>query len=233
MRTLKIMAFGLLVLALSGVALHADTLVLTSGYNNVDLIVNNVAITDGGGSLGGSSSTLNGASLPWVFCVDLHDYITVPGTYSSTTVTNDASMTGLNGDSQGLNGFNGGSGTVKNAAQVAYLLQTYAAGAMNGTGGSGTSADQQAALQAAIWHVIYGGGVNGVDIDPTKNNASILADYATYIANVGSGNIQNFDWLSPGNNLQGLVCVPDGGMTLILLGGTLVGVETLRRKFRV
>ena len=27
--------------------------------------------------------------------------------------------------------------------------------------------------------------------------------------------------------------VPDGGMTLMLLGGTLVGVATLRRKFRV
>jgi hypothetical protein len=27
--------------------------------------------------------------------------------------------------------------------------------------------------------------------------------------------------------------VPDGGMTLMLLGGVLVGLETLRRKFRV
>jgi hypothetical protein len=27
--------------------------------------------------------------------------------------------------------------------------------------------------------------------------------------------------------------VPDGGMTIMLLGGALVGLETLRRKFRV
>jgi len=31
----------------------------------------------------------------------------------------------------------------------------------------------------------------------------------------------------------GTVNAPDGGMTLMLLGGALVGVETLRRKFRV
>jgi hypothetical protein len=27
--------------------------------------------------------------------------------------------------------------------------------------------------------------------------------------------------------------VPDGGMTLMLLGGALVGLETLRRRYRV
>jgi hypothetical protein len=32
---------------------------------------------------------------------------------------------------------------------------------------------------------------------------------------------------------SGAQVVPDGGMTLMLLGGTLVGLETLRRKFRV
>ncbi len=219
MRTLKIMALGLAVLAFSGVALHADTLYLGGPYTNVDMIVNSSQKTEGGGSI--QNSTLNGNSLPWVYCVDLFDNIPVPGTYPSTTVTHDGSMTGLTLDSQGLTGFNNGSGTVNNAAQVAYLLQTYAAGA------------DQAALQAAIWHEIYG---SAVYLDTGKNNSTIIADYNTYLNGVGTGNVGNFSWLSPGDGLQGLITqydVPDGGMTLMLLGGTLVGVGTLRRKFRV
>ena len=33
--------------------------------------------------------------------------------------------------------------------------------------------------------------------------------------------------------VPGASSVPDGGLTLVLLGGALVGFETLRRKFRV
>jgi hypothetical protein len=69
-----------------------------------------------------------------------------------------------------------------------------------------------------------------------------VADYNTDInALIAAGNLHNyvgdFAWLSPNGNdpnvMQGLLTsVPDGGMTLMLLGGTLVGVGTLRRKFR-
>jgi len=224
MRTLKIMALGLAVLVFSGVALHADSLYLGPNDVSVKMYVFGSYQTEGGGSIGPSllgPTQGTAVSVPWVYCIDLKDSITIPGWYNNTTVTNDASMTGLTNDSSGLTGFNNGSGVVNNAAQVAYLLQTYAAGA--------TTGDQQAALQAAIWTEIYGS--SNVYINETGNRLTL---YNTYLTNVGTGNVANFSWLSPGNGLQGLVTqVPDGGMTLILLGGTLVGVETLRRKFRV
>ncbi len=226
MRTLRIMAFGLLVLGLSGVALHADTLALGGNYTNVNVMVYGSSKTLGGGSIGPSS--LNSVSLPWVYCVDLFDQIGVPGTYNAS-VTHDASMTGLTLDSLGLSGYNSlnGSGTVNHADEVAYLLQNYAAGA--------TSTDQQAALQAAIWYVIYNGNVS---LNMSNSDDTRKTDYETYITGIGSGNVANFSWLSPGKGLQGLVTagstpVPDGGMTLMLLGGTLVGIGSLRRKFHV
>ena len=63
-------------------------------------------------------------------------------------------------------------------------------------------------------------------------------------ANVLSGNIaaiHGFACVLPCTSTSGAfatgyagnAAVPDGGMTLMLLGGTLVGIETLRRKFRV
>jgi hypothetical protein len=38
---------------------------------------------------------------------------------------------------------------------------------------------------------------------------------------------------TPGIDVPGTTTVPDGGMTVMLLGGALVGLATLRRKFRV
>ncbi len=35
------------------------------------------------------------------------------------------------------------------------------------------------------------------------------------------------------SNLSAIPSVPDGGMTLVLLGGALMGLATLRRKFGV
>lgn len=215
-RTLKIMAVAFALLAFSGVALYADDLNLGPNFVSVNMSVNGGASQSlGGGSIG--PSTLNGDSL-YVYCVDLWDTINVPGDYNTTTVTHDASMTGLTNDGEGLTG-----GKVNNAGAVAYLLQTYAAGA--------TTTDKQAALQAAIWHEIYGSNA----VLGSGNDSNIVTDYGNYLTGVGSGNIAAFNWMSPGTGLQGLVGgpVPDGGMTLMLLGGTLVGVGTLRRKFRV
>ena len=72
-----------------------------------------------------------------------------------------------------------------------------------------------------------------------------MTDYSNDLAALAAlnGNVPNyvgnFDWLSPNGSSsnvdQGLITqlVPDSGMTLMLLGGTLVGLGTLRRKFRV
>ena len=108
--------------------------------------------------------------------------------------------------------------TVNNAVDVAWLLHTFAAGA--------SGYDAQVGLQAAIWHEIY-----GVDLT-SSNTAGAIADYNADLAALGTaGNLPNyvsqFSWLSPNGNdpnvMQGLVTkVPDGGMTLMLLGGTLI-----------
>lgn len=57
----------------------------------------------------------------------------------------------------------------------------------------------------------------------------------TYLAAVGVGGDKNNIQFSTPFTTTGLVGgpVPDGGVTLMLLGGALLGIESLRRKFRV
>ncbi len=115
---------------------------------------------------------------------------------------------------------------------VAWLAYTFA-GVANGSGYDG-----EVGLQAAIWHVIYGVALT------SNNTAGAIADYNADLAALAAlgGNVPDYTadltWLSPNGNdpnvMQGLLTdVPDGGMTLMLLGGSLVGIGTLRRKFRV
>ena len=185
----------------SGMAL-ADDLYVGGNYNNIPLTTGN----EGGGSI--TVSTLNGAALPWLYCVDLYITISVPGDYNNTTTTSNGYVHGA---------------LVNNAGQVAWLLDHYATADIGNTTG-------QIALQAAIWHAIF-----GVALDPSSGS---ITDYNAYLAALGSNTdpLSNVKWFSPGisgNNTeyQGLVGpVPDGGVTLLLLGGALVGLETLRRR---
>ena len=55
----------------------------------------------------------------------------------------------------------------------------------------------------------------------------------TFLAGIGVGTTQQFSTPFTTTGLVQNTEVPDGGMTLMLLGGALVGVETLRRKLRV
>jgi hypothetical protein len=60
---------------------------------------------------------------------------------------------------------------------------------------------------------------------------------ASFIQNV-AGQYFSVDLIAPNGNTGGVDAsgpsvVPDGGMTLMLLGGTLVGLATLRRRFSV
>jgi hypothetical protein len=211
MRIMKVVALGLGMLVLSTVALHADTLVLTSTYSTIPFSTGNL----GGGSLDGA--TLNGVALPWVYCLQVSVNVTVPGTYDETKVSTGGKL--YNSAWPPPN--------AAQAAQIAWLLWHYA------VGGSPNS-DQEVALQAAIWHVEGFGDLGG------GASAGATTLYNTMLAGVGSGQsslIGNFLWMTPGKNgsnqYQGLVTrVPDGGITLVLLGGALLGVETLRRKLR-
>jgi hypothetical protein len=226
-----ILMVALVVLVLGSSMALADDLYLGGPYNTIYTSVDPGGI--GGGSIGGS--TLNSASLPWVYCVDYYDTVGVPGTYSNTFVNNSGTIAGsqTNSTNSGITGFNGTNGSqtaVTNAMEVAWLLQNYATGA---------DTNAQIGLQGAIWRAIY-----GITLTSSNSNTALTdynKDWNALQAAVNAGNfpnyIGNFDWLSPqipnGNSVyQGLVTVPDGGTTLMLLGGALVGLGTLRRKFR-
>ena len=205
MRTLKMLALGLGMLALSGVALRADTLVLTASYNTISF--NNVS--EGGGSLVGA--TLNGVALAWVYCVQLNTNVNVPGTYNHSIVDNTGKIWNTDPNP-----------SLAAAQQIAWLLSQYA---------NGASLTQQEALQEGIWNVEVFGNLT--------MTGGVQTAYTNMLSALGTntGNVANYDWMTPGTNgsnqYQGLVTVPDGGLTLMLLGGALVGLETLRRRFRV
>jgi len=183
-------------------AARADDLYVGGNYNQVPLVSLG---NEGGGSV--TVSSLNGRTLPWLYCADLYITIGVPGDYNQTTVSYAGYVT---------------DGLVHNAGEVAWLLDHYANSAI----GDPTA---QIALQAAIWNQIY-----GVALDP---GSSAITDYNSDLAALGSNTapLSDVAWFTPkpGDN-QGLVGpVPDGGMTLMLLGGALVGLGVLRRKFGV
>jgi hypothetical protein len=233
-KAVAILTVALAIVLGSGVAL-ADQLVLGGNYNSGISITGGYLGTgtasEGGGPIGPSS--LNGMSLPWVYCVDIPDTVSVPGNYGSATVTNNGTIAGSSGNNSagGLGNTytsNGALATVTNAQQVAWLLYNFAAGA--------TTSAEQVGLQAAIWNQIYG-------VSLTSANSYYTSDLAAVNNACPNGFCTNnyvgdFDWLSPNgaNNpsvLQGLVTqVPDGGMTIMLLGGVLVGLGSLRLKFR-
>jgi hypothetical protein len=238
MRNRKLVTLVTVALAIvlgSGMAL-ADDLNLGGSYNGGIIItggyLHSGTASEGGGSIG--PSKLNGYLLPWVYCVDLPDTVNVPADYPNAVVTHDGTIAGSQANSTdgGIAGYtsNGALATVSNAVQVAWLAHTFAAGA--------SGYDAQVGLQAAIWHEIY-----GVSLCLTCGNSpGAVTDYNFDIAAlIAAGSLPNyvgdFAWLSPNGNdpnvMQGLLTpIPDGGMTLMLLGGTLVGVGTLRRKFR-
>ena len=191
----------------------ADPLVLGGTSNSVSYSLygyNHWNI--GGGSF--DVSKLNGTDLPWVYCVDLYHYINLNGSYPNTLVRDDGVVNGS---------------VVNNADAVAWLLDTYAAGA------AGNSA-KEAGLQLLIWKAIYGA------------NFSALSSNSWYTVwsgtPFGTGDVSNYRWLTPDSRClgdsndapdckQGLVTyqpVPDAGSTVVLLGAALAGLAAWRRK---
>lgn len=64
-------------------------------------------------------------------------------------------------------------------------------------------------------------------------NSSPGLPAGTFLAAIGVGGKNNNIQFSTPFTTAGLESVPDGGMGLMLLGGAMVGLETLRRYFRV
>ena len=186
---------------------RADVLYLPpiGAWTQVTVNVGSTPVVEYGGT--GLGATLNNQALPWIYCLERTTSVNVPGTYNATIVTNDGSIHGS---------------VLSTAGQIAWLLDNYLAVVPHSSSAQ--------ALQAAIWHV--------QDVNVTLSGNSEYTTMINALTAAGpsaTGNIGNYAWISPapGTN-QGLITsVPDGGMTLMLLGGALVGLETLRRKLRV
>ena len=162
--------------------------------------------SEAGGSI--DISSLPGRQLDYLYCVDLFHDVGVSASYPNTTVNNAAIING---------------NPLPNADKVAYLLENY------GVGGQG---EQAQALQAAIWHEIYGSGVYNLDVASYGTNHNIPDMYTQYVSEAAthSGNVSKFLWISPdyatGAMKQGLVTsspTPEPSTyALMCLGGLIV-----------
>ncbi len=87
----------------------------------------------------------------------------------------------------------------------------------------GSNAAERVHMNNAIWSIFDASRIDDGGLIPLV--AGVAApNYAIYTPSVTDGAVHNQRFLSVG--------VPDGGMTLMLLGGALVGLESLRRKLR-
>lgn len=167
---------------------RADTLVL--GNTAGPSITTSIKGTVQGGNI--PNSTLDGSSVPWVYCVDLNHTITIPGTYNATTTTTNGVVNGA---------VVGGSLTVAN--EIAYLLIKY------GVADIGTL---EGALQAAIWTLEYGAGtVTAISSEGTLTQMNNYVSEAQGANTTGDAGFVT--WLTPGSTsspgtvYQGLVTI--------------------------
>ena len=122
---------------------------------------------------------------------------------------------------------------------AAYLYYLFGKGNLGGfdyTPGSGRATDDNL-LQAAIWAFQGGQSLgtypSGVVGNPYYADATNHLGSAAFDAYTGTSVQVLQVWTNPndtGPAQNQLVLVPDGGLTVALLGGALVGLQMLRRK---
>lgn len=186
MRLTAALLVGTLASLLCAHAAQADRLSLGSHYNYIDF-TNHGSV--GGGSI--DPSFLDGNALAFVYCADIYTHVNVPASYD-TYVSTDGYIHKTSLDATGI--------AVTNMDRVAWLLENYAFGAV-------ANPTQQQALQAAIWHEIYGGF--------TPSDLSVEGFFDTYVrsipVDVPNTEHTHIQWLSPvysdGRVAQGLITI--------------------------
>jgi hypothetical protein len=148
------------------------TLVLGGNYST---------ITDAGSY---DPSSWNATPLQFLYCIDIHDYVSLPATYGLTVATNDGTVTMTRNSPDGVQtgsvDYSWPADTTK-AGHIAWLLDNYGIGGQNTT--------QVVDLQEAIWLVIYGHGYKAA---PSQTAINWAAASLTQ-----SGNVGGYLWLSP------------------------------------
>jgi PEP-CTERM motif len=194
------------------------------------------------GTVGGSGgsitpSSLNGYTLPYVYCIDVADNVGVPADYKNSGV----SLTGqvvytINSGHPGttpIGTTTNGITTLTNANYIAGLLNTYGAAAA----GNITKED---ALQAAIWTEVYGydnsqkSGFYVIDSNPQVYNQMLtylgLPQGTTTVVGTSapSAAVSSAVWLTPSSDgspsgLQALVTTVPEPSTFAIAGVGALG----------
>jgi len=178
-----------------------------------------------------AASTRGSASFQ-SFCVETNEYL-----YTNTVY--DAALT----DSA----VNGGSGTSTHPDPVSrgtgWLYSQFATGTLAGYSFTGTVAERRASadlLQRTIWWLEDESSSYVGDLTGNVFYNAVVAKFGAVEAKRGSAaeygvkalNLTNSSRCSGGLCQDALFYVPDGGATLALLGGALMGLGLLRQKLR-
>jgi hypothetical protein len=176
-----------LTFAQSAQAQVTQSLALGGTYEGFSGYTLNGITYGGGGPIGPSS--LAGAALAYVYCIDIPDEVTPGGTYANNTTTTNGSAVYNNAALGNTWAVGNTLVAVPNANGIAGLLATY---------GNVVSTDvQKDALQAAIWVQVYDGGTYTGSGPFIVTDTTVLAQMQIYLAGAGSGIANNFLWLSP------------------------------------
>ncbi len=226
---------GFMLLLVAAVASPATAGTVTfSGSTYASGVGGEFTFTVNGGSLDishYSTLTSNIGATPsfQTFCLEANEYIQQGYTYNVAL-----------SDSAVLGGITGGPSDPISVG-TAWLYSQFATGTLAGYDYGAGRTTSAAALQNAIWWLEGEGGAKNSFVlaaetalglnDTTVKYDAGTNNYGVYALNLTADTCAG-GYSGPNCQSQ-LVYVPDGGATLMLLGGALVGIGALRRKFRV